>query len=85
MEKIIITSENGKDIKQPLSFINLKEGDKFRVLNDGWDDSVFIYDDSLQTEKHRQKDRLIFKRADGKGSMNIPGGVQWKLKLKRIE
>jgi hypothetical protein len=67
-----------------LNFTNLKSGDKFRILNEGWSKETFIYNDSLMSEKTRRADRLVFPRVGG-GNINIPGAVQWKLKLEKVE
>lgn len=68
-----------------ISFTELKSGDKFIILNDGWTKEELIYNNSLHSESTRRYDRLAFPLANGKGSINIPGSVQWKLRLQKVD
>lgn len=75
----IMTNQN------EISFTGLKSGDRFIILNNGWTKDVFIYEDSLMSEKTRRADRLVYPRVNGNGNISIPGNVQWKLRLQKVD
>lgn len=66
-----------------LTFSDLKYGDHFRILNDGWPKYVLVYDVQKYAPKN---DTLIFYtgRNHTGDSITIPGAVQWKLRLEKI-